>query len=219
VPERRRYRISAQSPPRFDTTISRPALPWSRDAVPVPRALLSGLQRIGAGRIICGPFLRPAGTLPQKHRPPAAELPKSVAGSVKLITSFGLTVQFRPKGNDCLWPPTVIAHRVPLHLPETLRPILNTHSVMTEEKTSPRSARRDHRGSPKSANEQSFFRSSDTPLPRVNCGRPNTAQRGLGRENAVAQDWRSRPRVDAQIAGYQGVACLPIPAQLSRTVT
>jgi hypothetical protein len=61
------------------------------------------------------------------------------------------------------------------------------------------------------------FRSSDTPLPRVNCERPNSAQRGLGRENAVAQDWRSRSKVGAQIAGCQGVACLPIPARLSRT--
>ena len=74
----------------------------------------------------------------------------------------------------------------------------NSHCALGHDrrKTNPRSARRDHRGSPKSANEQSFFRSSDTPLPRVNCERPNRAQRGLGRENAVAQDWRSRPKVD-----------------------
>jgi hypothetical protein len=96
----RRQRISAQFPPRFDTTISRPALPYHCDAAPAPQAPLSGLQRIEAARIISDSFLPPADTLPQQHRLPRVERLNRVACSVKLIASCGFTVQFRRKGND-----------------------------------------------------------------------------------------------------------------------
>jgi hypothetical protein len=61
-------RISAQSPPRFDTTIFRRGQPYSPDTGPFPQVPLYALRLRGAEQTLCESFLPPAGISPQQHR-------------------------------------------------------------------------------------------------------------------------------------------------------
>ena len=69
-------RISAQSPPRLDATISRLDPPCPRVGGLLPQALVSGLQHLEVERIACHSFRRPAGNLLERLLPPGAPCPK-----------------------------------------------------------------------------------------------------------------------------------------------
>jgi hypothetical protein len=61
-------RDSAQSPLRFDGATSRLGLPFPRDTGLCYQALVSGLQRLEVGPIICLPLREPVDCLPQRQR-------------------------------------------------------------------------------------------------------------------------------------------------------
>jgi len=70
-------RISTQSPPRPDATISRPDPPSPLVGGLLPQALVSGLQRLEVEPIACDSSRRPAGNLPRRCWQPGQPCPKS----------------------------------------------------------------------------------------------------------------------------------------------
>ena len=70
-------RISAQSPPRHDATISRLDPPSPLVGGLLPQALGSGLQRLEVEPIACDSSRRPAGNLPRRGWQPGQPCPKS----------------------------------------------------------------------------------------------------------------------------------------------
>ena len=70
-------RISPQSPPTHDATISRLDPPYPRDGGLLPQALESGLQPLEVGRIVCDSIPPPADDLPKRYLLLAGPCPKS----------------------------------------------------------------------------------------------------------------------------------------------
>ena len=70
-------KISAQSPPRPDATISRLDLPSPRVGGRLPQALVSGLQHLEVELIGCDSLRRLAGNLPRRYWRPGQPCPKS----------------------------------------------------------------------------------------------------------------------------------------------
>jgi hypothetical protein len=65
--DHRCQRISAQSPPRFDTATSRPDPLCLGSAELVPQARVADLQRLEVEQTVCDPFQQPADSLPRQH--------------------------------------------------------------------------------------------------------------------------------------------------------